>query len=57
MFNRKKSSIALDIYKLADSDSNNVRHLNANECGKDGVKSKSIEKAASGMASGCSVTC
>ena len=36
--------IVLDIYKLADSDNENVRDLNANEHRKDGLKSKSIEK-------------
>ena len=43
MSKRKKFSIVLDVYKLADSDNENVRDLNANECRKDGLKSKSIE--------------
>ena len=45
MDKRKKFSTPLDVYKLADSDIDNVRDLNANECGKDGVKSKHIENA------------
>ena len=42
---RKKFHIVPEVYKLADSDNDNVRDLNANECGKDGLKSKSIENA------------
>ena len=45
MCKRKKFHIVLDAYKLADSDNDNVRDFNANECRKDGLKSKSIENA------------
>ena len=45
MCKRKKFHIVLDVYKLADSDIDNVRDLNANECGNDGLKSKHIENA------------
>ena len=33
------------MYKLADSDNEKIRDLNATECLKDGHKSKSIENA------------
>ena len=36
--------IVLGVYKLVDSDIENVRGLNANECGKVCLQSKSIEK-------------
>ena len=44
MYTWKKFSTVLDVFKLADSDDENVRDLNANEHRKDGLKSKSIEK-------------
>ena len=42
MFKRKKFHIVVDttIWRTANE---NVRHLNAKECRKDGLKSKSIE--------------
>ena len=43
MRNRKKFSIVLKVYKLSDSDIDEVRDLNANECGKDGLKTKYAE--------------
>ena len=43
MWKRKKFRIVLDIYKLTDSDNENVRDHNAKEYRNDGLKSKSIE--------------
>ena len=37
---KRKFSIVPDVFKLTDSDNENVRDLNANECLKDGLKSK-----------------
>ena len=44
MCKREKFSIVLEVDKLADSDNEKVRDLNANECGKDCLKSKYAEK-------------
>ena len=44
MYTSKRFYIVLDVYKLADSDNDNVRDLNANECRDDGLKSKYTEK-------------
>ena len=41
---KRKFSIVLEVYKLSDSDIDEVRDLNANECGKDCLKSKYAEK-------------
>ena len=56
MCKRKKFHIVLDIYKLTDSDIENVRHLNATECRKDSLKSKYAEVCVP-KASGSSATC
>ena len=53
---RKKFHIFLDVFKLADSDNENVRDLYANECLNDGLKSKSIEKVNVQKAMGSSAT-
>ena len=37
-------SQVLDVHKLADSDTENVRDLNTKECEKDGLKPKYNEK-------------
>ena len=44
MYTSKRFYIVLDVYKLADSDNENVCDLNANECRDDGLKSKYTEK-------------
>ena len=43
MYKHKKFHLVLDVFKLGDSDDENVCDLNANECRKDGLKSKYIE--------------
>ena len=43
MCTQNKFYAVLDVYKLADLDNAKVSDLNANECRKDGIKSKSIE--------------
>ena len=53
---KHKFSIVLDVDKLVDSDNENVRDLNGNECRNDGLKPKSIEKCASRMARWSSTT-
>ena len=45
MRKRKKFSVVLKVYKLSDSDIDEVRDFNANECGKDGLKTKYPENA------------
>ena len=57
MCNRKKFSIDLDVFKLADSDTENVGDLDANACGNDGLKSKTSRRFTSRRASGSSATC
>ena len=52
----EEDQIVLEAYKLADSDTENVRDLNATECGRDGLESKSIEKACVPSAGGSSTT-
>ena len=54
---RKKFSTPLEVNKLVDSDNENVRDLKANECLKDGLKSKHTEDVASRRARGSSTTC
>ena len=56
MCNRKKFSIVLNVYKLADSDNAKFRDLSAKECLKDGLKSKSVENMRVPKARGCSAT-
>ena len=48
--------IVLEAYKLGDSDTENVRDLNAKEFRNDGLESKSIEKACVPSAGGSSTT-
>ena len=55
--NPMKFHIVLDVFKLADSDNENVRALNANESRKDGLKSKTSRRCAFRRASGSSATC
>ena len=43
MYTSKRFYIVLDVYKLADSDNENISDLNANECRDDGLKSKYTE--------------
>ena len=57
MCKRKKFHIVPEVYKLADSDTENVRDLNATECRKDGLKLKIIENVRIPKASGNSATC
>ena len=53
----RKFSIALGVYKLSNSDNENVRDVNANDQLKDGLKSTSIENVDVRRATGCSATC
>ena len=52
----EEAQIVLDVCKLADSNNENVRDLNATEFLKDGLKSKFIEKVRVQKASGSSTT-
>ena len=54
---KHKFHLVLDVFKLRDSDDENVCDLNANECRKDGLKSKSTRMSASERARGSSATC
>ena len=57
MIKRKKFSIFLDDYRLAVSENEKASDLNRNECGKDVLKSKSVENMDDRRATGCSATC